>query len=115
MSANELQSNDDESPDNTAELLDTENPRVGFHARMPVEVEIPVDLAVTIASRLGVEAVQNDTAELPAERADAWALNFIELQPRFTVNGPEGEVSLADYLADRGVPIEPATGDSDDE
>ena len=115
MPRNELQQTDDEPNDNTAELLDTENPRIGFHARMPVEVEIPLDVAVTIASRLGVEAVQEDTVELPAERADAWALDMIELQPRFTVNGPEGEVRLADYLADRGVPIEPATGDSDDE
>ena len=115
MSANELQSTTDESNDNTAELLDTENPRIGFHARMPVEVEIPTDVAVTIASRLGVEAVQEDSVELPAERADSWALDLIELQPRFTVHGPEGEVSLADYLADRGVPIEPATGDSDDD
>ena len=115
MSTNELQSNDDELNANKAELLDTENPRIGFHARMPVEVEIPTDVAVTIASRLGVEAVQEDSVELPAERADAWALDLIELQPRFTVNGPEGEVWLADYLADRGVPVEPATGDTDDD
>ena len=115
MPQNNTDARTDDEPNAKAELLDTEDARIGFQARMPVEVEIPTDVAVTIASRLGVEAVQNDTGELPAERADAWALDMIELQPRFTVNGPEGEVRLADYLADRGVPVEAATGDSDDE
>lgn len=107
----------DDEANAKAELLDTEDPRIGFHAQMPVEVEVPIDVAVTVASRLGVEAMREDTAELPPERADAWALDMIELQPRFTVNGPDGEVSLAEYLASRGVPIESpaAEGDSVDE
>ena len=115
MSTNELQPTTGEPDTNTAELLDPENPRIGFHAQMNVDVEIPLDVAVTIASRLGVEAMQKDTVELPAERADAWALDMIELRPRFHVNGPEGEVPLSEYLADRGVPIESAVDGSDDE
>ena len=43
MSTNELQPTTGEPDTNTAELLDPENPRIGFHAQMNVDVEIPLD------------------------------------------------------------------------
>jgi hypothetical protein len=94
-----------------AELIDgPEDGRWGHHAHLTVEIEVPPEVAVAAASRLGVEAVREETRELPADRADVWANDLIELRPTYTVDGPEGQVPLADYLNRRGVPVE-ATDD----